>query len=288
MVDFCGDSSSFSTFHQIVGRRPNSTHIECMYIVGIMGENFTFPVQIDQKRVEPVWKKNKDIVAEWEEQNKPTYFDPLRNRSVLMENGSLTIFNLEKDDAGTYTLQYWDSVKDHYLNFELDVLGDRNRGALCGAFVLTAVILVGILVYLYRKGTNKRGTGRRTDHVSNPVNGSAAFSHDVHDMNEEPKKVPNRTLGENPICNIQSKPPLTRPRAISSSPVTGHESEDIVPVSPTFGVLTQSMHNGNVLSSPKCITKLIDKNNSLLARTQQDNTVVLQPFSWIQLSYMEL
>ncbi|NXL71408.1 LFA3 protein, partial [Leptocoma aspasia] len=97
-------------------------HIYCKDIVGIMGENFTFPVQIEQKIVETVWKKNKDKVAEWEEQNKPTYFGPLWNRSVLMENGSLTIINLEKDDAGSYELHYWDSLKDHYLNFVLDVL----------------------------------------------------------------------------------------------------------------------------------------------------------------------
>ncbi|NXD26689.1 LFA3 protein, partial [Spelaeornis formosus] len=97
-------------------------HIYCEDVVGIMGENFTFPVQIDQKIVETVWKKNKDKVAEREGQNKPTYFGPFRGRSVLMENGSLTIFNLKKDDAGTYELQYWDSVKDHYLNFALVVL----------------------------------------------------------------------------------------------------------------------------------------------------------------------
>ncbi|NXO67080.1 LFA3 protein, partial [Phainopepla nitens] len=97
-------------------------YIDCKDVVGIMRENFTFPVQIDQKIVEIVWKKNKDKVAEWEGQNKPTYFDPLCNRSVLMENGSLTIFNLEKDDAGIYELQFLDSVKDHYLTFVLVVL----------------------------------------------------------------------------------------------------------------------------------------------------------------------
>ncbi|NWU00237.1 LFA3 protein, partial [Urocynchramus pylzowi] len=102
-------------------------HIYCKDVVGIMGENFTFPVQIDRKIVETVWKKNKDKVAEWEEQNKPTYFGPLRNRSVLMENGSLTIVNLEKDDAGTYELVYqdvlvWDYVEDHKLDFVLVVL----------------------------------------------------------------------------------------------------------------------------------------------------------------------
>ncbi|XP_014108958.1 PREDICTED: lymphocyte function-associated antigen 3 [Pseudopodoces humilis] len=97
-------------------------HIYCKDVVGIVGENFTFPVQADQKIVEIVWKKNKDKVAEWEGQNKPTYFGPLSSRSVLKENGSLTIINLEKDDAGTYELQYWDSVKDHYLNFVLVVL----------------------------------------------------------------------------------------------------------------------------------------------------------------------
>ncbi|XP_071289386.1 lymphocyte function-associated antigen 3 isoform X1 [Agelaius tricolor] len=88
-------------------------------IVGIMGENVTFPVQIDQKIVEITWKKNKNKVAEWEYPNKPTYFGHLGNRSVLMENGSLTIVNLEKDDAGIYELVYWDSVNEHQLNFKL-------------------------------------------------------------------------------------------------------------------------------------------------------------------------
>ncbi|NXS15284.1 LFA3 protein, partial [Mystacornis crossleyi] len=97
-------------------------HIYCEDVFGIVGENFTFPVKIDQKLVEITWKKNKDKVSVWEEQNKPTYFGPLRNRGVLMENGSLTIVNLEKGDAGTYELQYWDFIEDHYLNFVLDVL----------------------------------------------------------------------------------------------------------------------------------------------------------------------
>ncbi|NXJ30242.1 LFA3 protein, partial [Dicrurus megarhynchus] len=97
-------------------------YIYCEDVFGIVGENFTFPVKVDQKVVETIWKKNKDKVAEWEELNKPQYFGPLCNRSVLMENGSLTIVDLEKDDAGTYELQYWDSVKDHYLDFVLFVL----------------------------------------------------------------------------------------------------------------------------------------------------------------------
>lgn len=88
-----------------------------------MGENFTFPVQIDERIVETVWKRNKDKVAEWERHNKPTYFSPLYNRSVLMEDGSLTIVNLEKNDSGSYELEYWDSVKFHNLNFILHVLG---------------------------------------------------------------------------------------------------------------------------------------------------------------------
>ncbi|RLV90944.1 hypothetical protein DV515_00014287 [Chloebia gouldiae] len=101
---------------------PSLAHMYCEDIVGIMGENFTFPVQIDRKIVEAIWKKNKDKVAEWEDHNKPTYFGPLRNRGVLRENGSLTIVNLQKGDAGTYELQYWDSVRDHNLNFILSVL----------------------------------------------------------------------------------------------------------------------------------------------------------------------
>ncbi|NXA94491.1 LFA3 protein, partial [Melanocharis versteri] len=95
-------------------------HIYCEKVFGIVGENFTFPVQIDKKIVEIVWKKNKDKVAEWEGQNKPTYFDPLRDRSVLLEDGSLTILDLELSDTGTYELQYWD-YEDQYLSYELEV-----------------------------------------------------------------------------------------------------------------------------------------------------------------------
>ncbi|NXD99036.1 LFA3 protein, partial [Chaetorhynchus papuensis] len=97
-------------------------HIYCEDVFGIVAQNFTFPVKVDQKVVEIIWKKNKDKVAEWEGLNKPTYFGPLYNRSVLLENGSLTIVDLKKDDAGPYELHYWDSMKDHYLNFVLVVL----------------------------------------------------------------------------------------------------------------------------------------------------------------------
>lgn len=103
---------------------PPIAHIYCKEVVGLVGENITFPVQIDQKIEEILWRKNKDKVAEWEVQNTPIYYDRFRNRSVLMESGSLTIFNLEKDDAGPYELQYRDSVEDHYLDFALVVLGE--------------------------------------------------------------------------------------------------------------------------------------------------------------------
>lgn len=102
---------------------PPIAHIYCKEVVGLVGENITFPVQIDQKIEEILWRKNKDKVAEWEVQNTPIYYDRFRNRSVLMESGSLTIFNLEKDDAGPYELQYRDSVEDHNLDFALVVLG---------------------------------------------------------------------------------------------------------------------------------------------------------------------
>ncbi|NXC09557.1 LFA3 protein, partial [Orthonyx spaldingii] len=97
-------------------------HIYCEDVFGIVGENFTFPVKIDQKRVETTWKKDKNKVASWEGQDKPIYFGHFQNRGVLMENGALTIVNLEKDDAGTYELEYWDSVMDHSLKFMLIVL----------------------------------------------------------------------------------------------------------------------------------------------------------------------
>ncbi|XP_027672748.1 lymphocyte function-associated antigen 3 isoform X9 [Falco biarmicus] len=99
-------------------------HIYCEDVFGIVGENFTFPVKIDQKIMEIIWTKNKDKVAEWEEQTKPTYFNSLCYRGLLNEeNGCLTIFNLENNDTGTYMLDYVDSMKKSYvLTFILAVL----------------------------------------------------------------------------------------------------------------------------------------------------------------------
>lgn len=73
--------------------------------------------------MEIVWTKNKNKVAEWDGQNKPTYLTSLRDRGLLNEeNGRLTIFNLEYNDAGTYVLEYLDSMQN-YLTFILSVLG---------------------------------------------------------------------------------------------------------------------------------------------------------------------
>ncbi|NXK17185.1 LFA3 protein, partial [Arenaria interpres] len=99
-------------------------HVRCENVFGIIGENFTFPVRIDEKPLEILWTKNKNKVAEWEGQNKLTYFNPLHNRGMLnKDNGHLTIFNLESNDSGTYVLKYLDSVnKDCNLSFILAVL----------------------------------------------------------------------------------------------------------------------------------------------------------------------
>ncbi|NXU52148.1 LFA3 protein, partial [Turnix velox] len=98
-------------------------HICCEEVFGIVGESFTFPVKINEKTVEILWKKNKHKAAEWDGQNQ-TYFPSLRQRSLLNEeNGRLTIFKLEYDDAGTYVLEYVDSVNKKYnLTFILTVL----------------------------------------------------------------------------------------------------------------------------------------------------------------------
>ncbi|XP_074664853.1 lymphocyte function-associated antigen 3 isoform X1 [Strix aluco] len=98
--------------------------IRCDDVFGILGENFTFPVKIDERIMEIIWTKNKDKVAEWEGQDETTYFPSFQYRSLLnKENGSLTIFNLEDNDAGTYALDYLDSrKKTHVLTFILSVL----------------------------------------------------------------------------------------------------------------------------------------------------------------------
>ncbi|KAM9300998.1 lymphocyte function-associated antigen 3 isoform 2-T2 [Morus bassanus] len=99
-------------------------HIHCEDVSGIVGENFTFPVKIDNKFAEITWTKNKDKVAEWEVLTETTYFNSLCNRGLLnKENGCLTIFNLQNNDSGTYMLDYVDSQKrSHVLTFTLAVL----------------------------------------------------------------------------------------------------------------------------------------------------------------------
>ncbi|NWS95812.1 LFA3 protein, partial [Mionectes macconnelli] len=97
-----------------------SVYSEDMF--GIVGETFTFPVELKQRTEEITWNKDKDKVAERDGQKPPTYFGPLQGRSMLKENGNLTIFNLEKSDAGTYELHYWGSTKEGSLKFILAVL----------------------------------------------------------------------------------------------------------------------------------------------------------------------
>ncbi|NXY82046.1 LFA3 protein, partial [Alcedo cyanopectus] len=101
-------------------------HIHSMEVFGILGENFTFPVNTGYKMDEIIWTKNKDKVVEWEGLTKPTYFTPFQKRGLLnTENGCLTIYNLEKSDAGIYVLEYLRSMENsifHSLAFVLAVL----------------------------------------------------------------------------------------------------------------------------------------------------------------------
>ncbi|NXI46646.1 LFA3 protein, partial [Galbula dea] len=97
-------------------------HVGCEEVFAIVGENFTFPVKINEKIEEILWTKNKDKVAEWEGQNEPTYFTTLKNRGLLnKKTGCLTIYNLDKNDTGIYVLEYLGSAQKRY-NFSLVVL----------------------------------------------------------------------------------------------------------------------------------------------------------------------
>uniref|UniRef100_A0A672U5K7 Lymphocyte function-associated antigen 3-like n=1 Tax=Strigops habroptila TaxID=2489341 RepID=A0A672U5K7_STRHB len=98
-------------------------NICCRDLFGVVGENFSFPVNIRKNPEEIIWTKNKDKVAEWEGQ-KTTYFTSFRNRSFLNEeNGCLTIFNLQNSDAGIYVLEYLSTQKESsLLTFTLTVL----------------------------------------------------------------------------------------------------------------------------------------------------------------------
>ncbi|NXX91489.1 LFA3 protein, partial [Centropus bengalensis] len=97
-------------------------HIHYEEVLGITGENVTFPVKIGQNITGILWTKNKNKVAEWEGQNELTYFPPLRGRGLLnKENGHLTIYKLEKNDTGLYEFTDFDSEKDNHV-FMLSVL----------------------------------------------------------------------------------------------------------------------------------------------------------------------
>ncbi|NWV31221.1 LFA3 protein, partial [Grantiella picta] len=96
-------------------------HIYCEEMFGVVGENVTFPGKRGEKVMDIRWTKDKHKVAEWEEQNKPNYFGQYHDRSVLMDDGSLTIINLMKADTGTYELSYLHFGADHHLDFQLEV-----------------------------------------------------------------------------------------------------------------------------------------------------------------------
>ncbi|XP_033915819.1 LOW QUALITY PROTEIN: lymphocyte function-associated antigen 3 [Melopsittacus undulatus] len=115
-----GYSRSLCDLHSC-GAWEGEQHLQDLF--GIVGENFTFPVNIEKNPEEIVWTKNKDKVAEWEEQN-TTYFSSFRDRSFLNEeNGCLTIFNLQNSDAGVYELDYFITQKESSsLTFMLHVL----------------------------------------------------------------------------------------------------------------------------------------------------------------------
>ncbi|NWX21127.1 LFA3 protein, partial [Aegotheles bennettii] len=100
-----------------------AAHVHCEKVFGIVGENFTFPVKIDENIVEITWTKNKNKVAVWEGLNRPTYYTSLYNRGLLnKENGSLTIFSLENNDTGTYVLDLDSTKRNYNFTFILTVL----------------------------------------------------------------------------------------------------------------------------------------------------------------------
>ncbi|XP_063999431.1 lymphocyte function-associated antigen 3 [Pogoniulus pusillus] len=82
----------------------------CEKLHGIEGENFTIKVNVKQPMSESIWKKDKDKVAEWQEEGSVKFYGSLEGRAFFnKENGDLTIFNLQKNDSGTYVFEYPDS-----------------------------------------------------------------------------------------------------------------------------------------------------------------------------------
>ncbi|NXX50167.1 LFA3 protein, partial [Tricholaema leucomelas] len=82
----------------------------CEKLHGIEGENFTIKLNVNQPMSESIWKKDKDKVAEWQEKGSVKFYGSLEGRAFFNEeNGDLTIFNLQKNDSGTYVFEYLDS-----------------------------------------------------------------------------------------------------------------------------------------------------------------------------------
>ncbi|XP_068027061.1 lymphocyte function-associated antigen 3-like [Melanerpes formicivorus] len=89
--------------------------ISCEQQFAFIGGSHTFEAKHQGGISEIILKRGKDEVAEWERSsNVEQYYPPFENRmSLNVENGTVTASQLEKNDSGTYTLEWMDTKGTH-------------------------------------------------------------------------------------------------------------------------------------------------------------------------------
>ncbi|XP_074044632.1 lymphocyte function-associated antigen 3 isoform X2 [Macrotis lagotis] len=74
-------------------------------IFGLMKSNVTLSPLKKADFKDITWKKDKDKVAEWQENSQPKYFGSFNGRAILDKNGNFTILNLMTSDESLYELE---------------------------------------------------------------------------------------------------------------------------------------------------------------------------------------
>ncbi|XP_068946357.1 lymphocyte function-associated antigen 3 isoform X2 [Petaurus breviceps papuanus] len=87
----------------------NLGRCEPVKMYGVINSNITLSPLQKAKFKDITWKKGKDKVAEWQENEEIRYFGSFQGRAILDPSGNFTILNLTTSDEGLYEMESTDN-----------------------------------------------------------------------------------------------------------------------------------------------------------------------------------